>query len=613
MQKKHKIMLIRLILSAAVLISGVCMPFDDKLKIFIYLAAFLIIGADVLFSAVRNVFTLKFLDENFLMALASIGAFLISEYPEAVSVMLFYQLGELLLNFAVNKSKKSITQLMDLNVEYANRLQDGKITKISPYELEVGDCIVVKTGEKVPVDCVITSGATTLDTAALTGESMPRSVNENDAVFSGSVNLSDGFTAKVEKKYENSTAARILELAQNAAHKKAKTEKFITRFSKYYTPIVVVLAVIIAFVPGLLFGRGYSNQIARALSFLVVSCPCALVISVPLSFFAAIGSGSANGCIIKGSVAIEKLAKVKVAMFDKTGTLTLGKVIVTEFENDKYESSEFSKEDILYFAACAENMNNHPVGNAIKDYCRKSINIADIKNIKEYTGRGVGAVVCGHDVYVGNEALVKELGYSVCTAGESMVFVVIDSKICAHFKFGDDIKSNAAKAILNLRKSGIKKCIMLTGDNEKHAQAVAQKVGLDGYYHSLLPDGKVEIVENAKRENEGFVMFAGDGINDSPVLAIADVGVAMGMEGSDAAVEAADVVLMNDDLSCMAKAIKISKKAMRIVNENIVFAIAIKVAVLILSALGLTGIWTAVFADVGVALLAVLNALRCLN
>lgn len=615
MQKKHKIMISRLALSAVVLVCGLLADVPQMIKLCIYLLSYAIIGYDVVINAVKNVFTLKFLDENFLMALASVGAFCIGDYPEAVSVMLFYQLGELFLSLAVNKSRKSITSLMDLSVEYANRYENGKSERISPYELEVGEYIMVKTGEKVPVDCVICEGNTTLDTAALTGESLPRSVKEGDSVLSGSVNIANGFVAKVEKKYENSTAARILELAQNAAHKKAKTEKFITRFAKYYTPAVVVLALLIAFVPGLFFGLGFANWIERGLSFLVVSCPCALVISVPLGFFAGIGSASANGSIIKGSVAIEKLEKVKCAVFDKTGTLTDGKVSVKEFETKKYanENIKLSDEEILRLSAYAENMNNHPVGNSIKAYYKKSIDMTKIKDTQEFTGMGVGAVIDGHKVYVGNAALAKKLGCTVSDGGDSMVFAIIDGYVAAHFKFGDKIKANAARSIKELKKNGIEKCIMLTGDNEKHAAEAADALSLDGYYSSLLPADKVEKLEEIQKNTNGQVMFVGDGINDSPVLITADVGIAMGMEGSDAAVEAADIVIMNDDLSCIAKAVKISKKTMGIVRENIVFAIGVKILVLALSALGIAGIWAAVFADVGVALLAVLNALRCLT
>lgn len=616
MQKKHKIMILRLVLSAFGLMCAIFLSTNEKIKILLYALSYLLIGAEVLFDAVKNVFTLKFLDENFLMAIASIGAFFIGEYPEAVAVMLFYQLGELLLDMAVNKSRKSITQLMDLSVEYANRYENGKAVRVFPSELEVGESIVVKTGEKVPVDCIVTNGISTLDTAALTGESMPRPIKEGDLVLSGSVNLSNGFTAEVCQKYENSTAARILELAQNAAHKKAKTEKFITRFAKYYTPTVVVLAVIIAFVPWLCFGLDFARQMNNGISFLVVSCPCALVISVPLGFFSGIGSASANGCIVKGSAAIEKLEKVKCAVFDKTGTITDGKVTVEKFEYEKYSDKtkkEVSKKDILRYAASAENLNNHPVGDAIKNYANVSVNLDNVTDAKEYTGMGVGAKVDGHSVYVGNETLMQKLGFNIPSDGESKAFVVIDQRICAHFVFADKIKENAEEAVRKIKKSGIEKCIMLTGDNEKNAKKVSDTVGLDGFYASLLPQDKVEKMEKIKESTSGFVLFAGDGINDSPVIAMSDVGVAMGMEGSDAAVEAADIVLMNDDLSCISKAVKISKKTMRIVRENIVFAIGVKVIVLILSALSLAGIWAAVFADVGVALIAVCNALRCLN
>lgn len=605
MKNEHKLMTLRLAVGAAGFLVCMLADFADTVELLIFLALYAVLGYDVLATAMKNIFTLKFLDENFLMAVASIGAFFIGEYHEAVSVMLFYQIGELFLKIAVNKSRKSISSLMDLNAEFANRYDNGAVETISPYDLKIGELIVVKSGEKVPVDCIITEGESMLDTAALTGESLPKTVFKGDEVLSGSVNLSAGFIAEVKKEYVDSTAMKILELAENAAHKKAKTEKFITKFAKYYTPTVVILAVLISVIPPLLASGSFTEWINRGLSFLVVSCPCALVISVPMGFFAGIGSASVKGCIVKGGVVIEELAGVKAAAFDKTGTLTSGKIKIKDVICGE------DKDEILRIAAHAESFNNHPVGRAIIEYYGKAVDVSKVKETEEFIGKGVGCVFEGRRVYVGNSALMTEVGVEVSASKESVVYVAIDSQIKAEIKFGDEVKANAKESLDALRKNGIEKIVMLTGDNEEGCNAVKEAIFFDEIHCSLLPADKLQLVEQMMKNGSRRVMFVGDGINDSPVLAAADVGIAMGHSGSDAAIEAADIVVMNDDLNCIGETVKISKKTVRIIRENIVFAIGTKIFILILCSVGIVGMWAAVFADVGVAVLAVLNSLRC--
>ena len=579
----------------------------------IYIIAYIIVGFEIVRKAVRNITRGKVFDENFLMTVATIGAFGIGEFPEAASVMLFYQVGELFQSYAVDKSRKSIASLMDIRPDYANIEKDGKLEKVDPDEVKIGDIIVVKPGEKIPLDGTVVEGKTNLDTKALTGEPMPREANIGDDVISGCINLNGLIKVKVTKEFGESTVSKILDLVENASSKKSKSENFITKFAAYYTPIVVIIAVILAIVPPLIIpGAEFSDWIYRALSFLVVSCPCALVISIPLSFFGGIGGASKMGILIKGSNYLEALANTEIVVFDKTGTLTEGDAKV-----QKIEAEGISKEELLEITALAENFSNHPIAISIKSEYNKPIDEKRIVKTQELTGRGIKATIDEKEVLVGNEKLMKEekIDYKECTDAGTALYVAIDKKYVGYILIADSIKKDSKKAIQNLKKNGIKQTVMLTGDRKQVGEVVAKELGIDKVYTELLPDGKVEKVEELLKEKspKGKLAFVGDGINDAPVLAISDIGIAMGALGSDAAIEAADIVLMTDEPSKIVDAIHLSKKTMRIVKENITFAILVKVIVLILSAFGLSTMWEAVFADVGVSIIAIINALRVLR
>ena len=579
----------------------------------IYIIAYIIVGFEIVRKALRNITRGKVFDENFLMTVATIGAFGIGEFPEAASVMLFYQVGELFQSYAVDKSRKSIASLMDIRPDYANIEKDGKLEKVDPDEVKIGDIIVVKPGEKIPLDGTVVEGKTNLDTKALTGEPMPREANIGDDVISGCINLNGLIKVKVTKEFGESTVSKILDLVENASSKKSKSENFITKFAAYYTPIVVIIAVILAIVPPLIIpGAEFLDWIYRALSFLVVSCPCALVISIPLSFFGGIGGASKMGILIKGSNYLEALANTEIVVFDKTGTLTEGDAKV-----QKIEAEGISKEELLEITALAENFSNHPIAISIKSEYNKPIDEKRIVKTQELTGRGINATIDEKEVLVGNEKLMKEekIDYKECTDAGTALYVAIDKKYVGYILIADSIKKDSKKAIQNLKKNGIKQTVMLTGDRKQVGEVVAKELGIDKVYTELLPDGKVEKVEELLKEKspKGKLAFVGDGINDAPVLAISDIGIAMGALGSDAAIEAADVVLMTDEPSKIVDAIHLSKKTMRIVKENITFAILVKVIVLILSAFGLSTMWEAVFADVGVSIIAIINAIRVLR
>ena len=579
----------------------------------IFIVSYLIVGFEILRKAVRNIFKGKVFDENFLMAVATLGAFAIGEFPEAVAVMLFYQVGELFQDYAVDKSRKSIASLMDIRPDYANVVRDGKEEKVSPEEVKIGETILVKPGEKIPLDGLVIEGKTTLDTKALTGESVPREVAEGEQVLSGCINLNGVIKVEVTKEFGESTVSKILDLVENASSKKAKSENFITKFAAYYTPIVVIIAIILAIVPPLMIeGANFQDWLYRALSFLVVSCPCALVISIPLSFFGGIGGASKMGVLVKGSNYLETLSNAEIMVFDKTGTLTEG-----VFEVQNVEPIGISKEELLKVAAYAEYYSNHPISKSIKKAYNKEIDEKEIIDSQELSGKGIEAKIGNQDVLAGNEKLMNEKGieYEKCTHIGSVVYVAIDGKYAGHIVISDKIKEDAKRTIEELRKNNIKQMVMLTGDRKNIGEAVAKEIGIDKVYTELLPDGKVERVEELLKTKspKGKLAFVGDGINDAPVLAMADIGIAMGGLGADSSIEAADIVIMTDQPSKIISAMKLSKKTMRIVKENIIFAIAVKVLVLILTAFDLSSMWQAVFADVGVSIIAILNALRALR
>ena len=605
---------IKIIIALILFLLAMTINFNNEMitKV-IFIIAYLIVGLEILKKALRNITRGKVFDENFLMSVATIGAFAIGEFPEAVAVMLFYQVGELFQSYAVDKSRKSIANLMDIRPDYANIEKDGKLEKVDPDEVKIGDIIVVKPGEKIPLDGTVVEGKTNLDTKALTGEPMPREANIGDDVISGCINLNGLIKVKVTKEFGESTVSKILDLVENASSKKSKSENFITKFAAYYTPIVVIIAVILAIVPPLIIpGAEFSDWIYRALSFLVVSCPCALVISIPLSFFGGIGGASKMGILIKGSNYLEALANTQIVVFDKTGTLTEGDAKV-----QKIEAEGISKEELLEITALAENFSNHPIAISIKSEYNKPIDEKRIVKTQELTGRGINATIDEKEVLVGNEKLMKEekIDYKECTDAGTALYVAINKKYVGYILIADSIKKDSKKAIQNLKKNAIKQTVMLTGDRKQVGEVVAKELGIDKVYTELLPDGKVEKVEELLKEKspKGKLAFVGDGINDAPVLAISDIGIAMGALGSDAAIEAADVVLMTDEPSKIVDAIHLSKKTMRIVKENITFAILVKVIVLILSAFGLSTMWEAVFADVGVSIIAIINALRVLR
>ena len=605
---------IKILIALALFLIAMVIKFENEwINNGIFIVSYIIVGFEILRKAVRSIFRGKVFDENFLMSIATLGAFAIGEFPEAVAVMLFYQVGELFQDYAVDKSRKSIASLMDIRPDYANIIRDGKEEKVDPSEVNIGDTIIIKPGEKVPLDGVVVDGKTTLDTKALTGESVPRGVEVGDQVLSGCINLNGVIKVKVTKEYGESTVSKILDLVENASSKKAKSENFITKFAAYYTPIVVIIAIILAIVPPLIIeGANFQDWLYRALSFLVVSCPCALVISIPLSFFGGIGGASKMGVLVKGSNYLEALSNAEIMVFDKTGTLTEG-----VFEVQNVEPIGISKEELLKIAAYAEYYSNHPISKSIKKSYNKEIDEKEIIDSKEISGKGIEAKIGNQDVLAGNEKLMNEKGieYTKCTHVGSVVYVAIDGKYVGHIVIADKIKEDAKRTIEELRKNNIKETVMLTGDRKNIGEAVAKELGIDKVYAELLPDGKVEKVEELLKTKspKGKLAFVGDGINDAPVLAMADIGIAMGGLGADSAIEAADIVIMTDQPSKIISAIKLSKKTMRIVRENIIFAIAVKVLVLILTAVGLSSMWQAVFADVGVSIIAILNALRALR
>ena len=615
MTRRQKKMLARIIISAVLLLAAVLVPYEGTWRFALFLPAYFVIGWDVLWKAIRNIAAGQVFDESFLMAVATLGAFATGffgegEYPEAVFVMLFYQVGELFQGYAVGKSRKSIAQLMDIRPDYANIMVEGELTQVDPEEVAVGDAIVVKPGEKIPLDGVVLEGSSTLDTSALTGESMPRTVGVGESVTSGCLNLSGLLTVQVEKAFEESTVSKILELVENSSSKKARVENFITRFARIYTPAVVLCAVVLAILPPLVFHGQWADWVHRALMFLVVSCPCALVVSVPLSFFGGIGGASRAGILVKGGSYLELLSKAETVVFDKTGTLTRGAFSVAHTE-----PRGCTEQELLELTALAESYSDHPISKSIRDAAGK-VDTAKVSGVKELSGRGVQAVVDGKTVSAGNDKLMAEIGVipETVNAPGTVVHVAADGRYLGYILVADQLKPDAKEALAALKSHGVRKTVMLTGDNEETAGAVAGELGLDAFYAKLLPADKVERVETLLNETGGTgkLIFVGDGINDAPVLSRADVGIAMGALGSDAAIEAADVVLMDDKPSKIAQAMEISRRTLRIVRQNIWLALGIKALVLILSVLNISQMWQAVFADVGVLILAVLNASRAL-
>ncbi|EXG85699.1 heavy metal-translocating P-type ATPase, Cd/Co/Hg/Pb/Zn-transporting [Clostridium sp. ASBs410] len=616
MTKKQKRMAIRLLASALFFAAGMFVEGKVAWDWIFFLISYLAAGYDIPLRAARNIMNGQFFDENFLMSVATFGAIGIGALEEAVGVMLFYQVGELFNDYAVNKSRKSITDLMDINPEYANLIKDGKEEKVDPYEVSVGDRIVIKPGEKVPLDGIVVKGTGGLDTKALTGESMPVEVKENDAILSGSINLNGVLEVEVTKLFDDSTVAKILELVENASFRKAKAENFITRFAKIYTPVVVSLALILAVIPPLFFGGEWGTWVYRACSFLVVSCPCALVISVPLSFFGGLGAASRHGILMKGSNYLEAMASLDTVVFDKTGTLTTGKFQVTDVD-----PLEGTKEELLRLAAYGEFHSNHPIALSVKEAYGKSVDEALIGCVEEIAGYGIKAELKDgeriQELYIGNARLMKQKGIEITDQGPvtgTSLYVADGGRYLGSITISDTIREDVPTALKGLKAAGVRKLVMLTGDKPEVGQAVGEKLGLDEVHGGLLPGDKVGKVEELLRgKPEGHnLAFVGDGINDAPVLARADVGIAMGGIGSDAAVEAADVVIMTDEPSKLIDAIAISRKTARIVRQNIIFAIGVKVLILILSAAGIATMWAAVFGDVGVSVLAILNAIRAL-
>lgn len=602
-----------LLIGAVLFLASILLEQFPTISFIGFLASYLIIGNSVLRTAARNISRGEIFDENFLMAIATLGAFVIGEYPEAVAVMLFFEVGEAFQSYAVNKSRKSISSLMDIRAEYANVLENGVEVKVSPEEVEIGESIIIKPGERVPLDGIVEEGSSFIDTSALTGESVPREVKCGEEILAGSINNSGVLKVKVTKEYGESTVARILELVENATSKKAETEKFITRFSKVYTPIVCAVALAVAIVPPLVIpGATFAVWIYRALALLVVSCPCALVVSVPLGIFAGLGGASKKGVLIKGGNYLEALKDVETVVFDKTGTLTKGVFKVTEIH-----SEEMKEDELLKIAAYGESQSNHPIAKSIQSAYGKEIDKSKIQDYKEISGHGIQVVIDGQTVLLGNDKLMKEkeIAYKAVDSIGTMVYVAVENNYKGCLVISDEIKENAKEALAGLKRAGVKNTVMLTGDNRVVAEKVAEIVGVDQVYAELLPAGKVEQVERlfTEKSKDGKIAFVGDGINDAPVLARADIGIAMGGIGSDAAIEAADVVLMKDDPQAIEDAIKVARKTNRILWQNILFALGIKTIVMILVAVGLGTMWEAVFADVGVTILAVLNSIRCLN
>ncbi|CKG78512.1 Cadmium%2C zinc and cobalt-transporting ATPase [Fusobacterium polymorphum] len=610
MKKKKEVIII---ISAILFAIALFVRMSQTIQLILMLIAYILLGKDTVLKAVKNVEKGDFFDENFLMTVATLGAIIIGEYPEAVAVMLFYEVGELFQGYAINKSRKSIANMMDIKPEYANVIRDNKSIKVEPDEVQIDEIIEIKPGERVPLDAIIIKGETTLDTSALTGESIPVEVREGATILSGCINLNALILAKVTKEYFDSTVNKVLDLVENAAAKKSTSERLITRFAKIYTPIVISLAVLLAILPPIISGEyNFRVWIFRALSFLVVSCPCAFVISVPLSFFSGIGAASRAGILIKGGNYLEILSKVDIVVLDKTGTLTKGvfnvqKVVVID--------KNIKEDEFISLVAMAESGSNHPISKSIQKYYNREIDKNSINSIKEISGKGIEALINNMKILVGNEKLVNIPSDLIIDDIGTILYVEIDNKFTGYIVISDEIKKDASKAIKGLKDVGVKKSIMLTGDIEKVSKKVGEELGLDEIYTNLLPQDKVskfeEIIENKK--SKGNVAFVGDGINDAPVLARADVGIAMGAMGSDAAIEAADVVIMTDEPSKIVTAIKSSKKTMKIAMQNIALAFGVKAIALILSALGIADMWMAVFADTGVTILAVLNSFRALK
>ena len=624
MMKKQKIMLYRIIAAAVIYVPLFVLEHMGKLEFqseipvqfLLFMIPYLIVGWDIIYRAVRNISHGQIFDENFLMCIATFGALGVKEYSEAVAVMLFYQIGELFQSYAVNRSRQSISAMMDICPEYANIEEDGKLKQVDPDDVEIGTEIVIKAGERVPLDGVVVSGTSFVDTSALTGESVPREVTEGSEIISGCVNGSGLLKVRTTKEFDDSTVAKILELVENASSKKAHVENFITKFAKYYTPIVVCAAVVLAFLPPIILGGGFAEWIQRACIFLVISCPCALVISVPLGFFGGIGAASKQGVLVKGSNYLEALSEMKTIVFDKTGTLTKGEFVVSEVIPNGWE-----KEGLLEVAALAEGYSDHPISAALKKAYEEAelgeLSMDRVEQTEEIAGHGIRAKIDGRVVYAGNAKLMEEEGveYEPCAIPGTVVYLAAEKEFLGTIVISDTVKPEAKRAIAQLKQSGVKKTVMLTGDRKDVGEAVAESLGIDEVYTDLLPGDKVDKVEAllgelGEKEKLGFV---GDGINDAPVLSRADIGIAMGSMGSDAAIEAADVVLMDDNILKISSIMRIAGKTLQIVHQNIIFALGVKVLVLILGALGMANMWEAVFADVGVSVIAILNSMRTLK
>lgn len=620
MTKKQKKMLTRILITFIIFAilfvcehTGILAPLEGSFLLFlIYLIPYLVIGYDIIYKAARNISHGQVFDENFLMMIATFGAFGVGEYSEAVAVMLFYQVGELFQGYAVGKSRQSISDMMDICPEYANIEEDGALQQVDPDDVEIGSIIVIKPGERIPLDGVIVEGESLIDTAALTGESVPRSAKAGDEIISGCVNGSGTLKVRTTKEFDDSTVAKILELVENASSKKARVENFITRFAKYYTPVVTIGAVILAILPPLILGGGWAEWIQRACIFLVISCPCALVISVPLGFFGGIGAASQIGVLVKGSNYLEAVAEMDTIVFDKTGTLTKG-----EFKVTGVQSEQLSKEELIELAALGEGYSNHPIANSIREAYGKELDLNRVTQTEEVAGYGMKAVIDGKTVLLGNEKLMKaeQIAYTGCKSIGTVVYVACDGVFEGAVVISDTIKAGAKEAIRDMKQVGVRKSVMLTGDRRQTAEAVAAEIGIDEVHAELLPGDKVAQVEAllAAEGEKQKLAFVGDGINDAPVLTRADIGIAMGSMGSDAAIEAADIVLMDDDVTKIASIVKIARKTLSIVKQNIVFALAVKAIVLAMGALGFANMWEAVFADVGVSVIAILNSMRTLH
>ena len=612
MTRKQKRLLFRIIIAAVLFAAGSLLPLGPTVEMGVFLVCYAVIGWDIVWKAVTNILHGQVFDENFLMTIATIGALILGEHSEGVAVMLFYQVGEWFQSYAVSKSRKSIASLMDIRPDYANVERNGKLEQVDPDEVNIGDTIVVKPGERVPLDGKIIKGTSALDTSALTGESMPRDVEPGMEVISGCINQTGILTIQTTKKYGESTVAKILDLVENASDKKGKTENFISRFARYYTPIVVFAAIALAILPPFVTGQPFSVWIYRALTFLVISCPCALVISIPLSFFGGIGGASKIGVLVKGSNYLESLAHTEVVVFDKTGTLTKGSFAVSQIK-----AIDMKEEQLLELAAYAEDYSNHPISQSIQKAYGKKIDNRRISDVQEIAGHGVRAVIDGKTVLAGNAKLMnrENIAYTPSDAIGTVIYLACNGKYAGYIVIEDEVKADAPAAIRALKEVGVRKTVMLTGDADAVGKKVAQKLGLDQAYTELLPADKVDRVEAILKQTseKGKLVFVGDGINDAPVLARADVGIAMGGLGSDAAIEAADVVLMTDEPSKISAVVRIARKTIRIANENIVFALGVKLLVLILGATGYANMWAAVFADVGVSVIAILNAIRAMR